>query len=652
MMKNVMRKLWSSLFVFVVVTAFGADFVGTTVQWKGFEKVTFEVEGRTCWVVAPERAMAGKPWVWRARFPTYHTEVDELLLKQGYHVAYIDVANLFGSPQAVALWDAFYAAMVAQEFHDRVVLEGVSRGGLICYNWAKRNPDKVACMYLDAPVCDIKSWPGGSGRGDGSSADWQQAQQAYGLDEAALMAWDDNPIDHLEALAQAKVPVLHTISYQDLIVPPDENSLVLMKHYTEAGGPFSLYPVTQGEQTLQGHHYPVENPQFIVDFIISNSAPSKQRDYFELRGGIENARMVFERTGKGRVAFMGGSITGMRKWCLMVAEDLQLRFPATEFEFIIAGIPSTGSTPAAYRLTRDVFNDGPIDLFFEEAAVNDSTNGRTDTEQVRAMEGIVRHARDLNPKCDVVLLHFVDPDKMKTYNAGRTPKVIQNHERVAEHYQIASINLALEVTERIERSEFTWQDDFINLHPSPFGQKLYANTIKRMFDAAWPGEVAEDDKILSYKQPAKLDPFCYDAGQLISLHQAAELNGFRLDPSWKNSDGSATRRGFVDVPVLVGDQPNQSFSFAFKGSAVGLFVAAGPDAGIIEYRMDQSEWKTQDLFTPWSGSLHLPFLYVLGAALDAGKAHTLEVRVSDRKNSDSKGHACRVVHFAVNGPSH
>ena len=35
-------------------------------------------------------------------------------------------------------------------FAKEAVLEGMSRGGLIIYNWAIANPDKVAAIYADA----------------------------------------------------------------------------------------------------------------------------------------------------------------------------------------------------------------------------------------------------------------------------------------------------------------------------------------------------------------------------------------------------------------------------------------------------------------------------------------------------------------------
>ena len=267
----------------------------------------------------------------------------------------------------------------------------------------------------------------------------------------------------------------------------------------------------------------------------------------------------------------------------------------TKFDFINAGIPSTVSTPGAYLLARDVFKNGPVDLIFEEAAVNDFYNGRSDKEQIRGMEGIVRHAQNINPNIDIILMHFVDPEKIKEYNNGEIPAVIQNHERVAVHYNLPSINFALEVTERINREEFSWENDFKDLHPSPFGHQLYFRTITRLFEFAWVGKsIGENGRIKAYYQPEKLDDFCYDTGMLLSPDNVEKVNGFIMDPKWENTVGGATRPGFVNVPMLVGKNPGDSFELSFVGSAVGLFVIAGPDSGSVEYRIDNGKWQKQD----------------------------------------------------------
>ena len=117
-------------------------------------------------------------------------------------------------------------------FARKVALEGVSRGGLYVYAWAKRNPDKVSCIYNEAPVCDAKSWPGGKGTGPGNKENWSQYLQIFNLTEEEALHFKDNPIDNLEGLASFKVPVLHVITNNDKIVPSNENTYVLVNRYT------------------------------------------------------------------------------------------------------------------------------------------------------------------------------------------------------------------------------------------------------------------------------------------------------------------------------------------------------------------------------------------------------------------------------------
>lgn len=370
-------------------------------------------------------------------------------------------------------------------------------------------------------------------------------------------------------------------------------------------------------------------------------------DYHELRSGLRNSQIQFEREEKGRVAFVGGSITYNPGWRDSVCAYLKQRFPETEFEFIPAGISSMGTTPAAFRLQRDVFSKGKIDLLFEEAAVNDATNGRTAVEQLRAMEGIVRHARDENPAVDIVMMHFVDPDKMETYRAGSEPEVIKNHNQIAEHYSIPTINLAKEVTDRIDHGEFNWQDDFVNLHPSPFGQGVYARSIIQFLEYAFAHKLRDDDKIAPHQNLPKLDTFCYDNGHLMDVSEAKLLKGWYVKSKWSPNDGTATRTNYTDVPMLISNKPGSTLKLNFKGKTVGIAIAAGQDAGIIEYRIDQGNWQTQDLFTKWSPNLHLPWYYTLASELDE-KAHTLELKVAKSHNEKSKGHACRIRYFYVN----
>jgi sialidase-1 len=73
------------------------------------------------------------------------------------------------------IWDDFYDYLTTKyKLDKKVALAGVNRGGLFIYAWANRNPKKVNCIYGDAPVCIIKSWPGGFGKGTGDENGWIQ----------------------------------------------------------------------------------------------------------------------------------------------------------------------------------------------------------------------------------------------------------------------------------------------------------------------------------------------------------------------------------------------------------------------------------------------------------------------------------------------
>ncbi|EMI52333.1 SGNH/GDSL hydrolase family protein [Rhodopirellula sallentina] len=637
---------------FAETTATTQSWPGSKTSWKGFDRFDFEIDGRSAFVVCPRVAAPGNPWVWRARFPSFHAEADRILLDRGFHVAHIDTRDMFGSDRAMQHWNAFYHFLTDRDLHPKASLEGVSRGGLFVYHFASRWPERVACIYCDTPVCDIRSWPGGKGTGRGDSRSWQRCLDEHGLTEETVSLFDGNPIDNLAPIASAKIPILHIVSLNDEIVPPSENTFILAKRYRELGGKMDMMEVANGTEKSGGHHFPHPDPLRVADFMERNNAclPSNN-DYFVLRGTLGNCRAVFENEKRGRVAFLGGSITSMNGWRDLVCEYLRHRFPQTEFDFVDAAIPSTGSTPGAYRLENDVLSHGKVDLLFEEAAVNDLHNMRTPVEMTRGMEGIVRHARRANPQMDIVMLHFVEPRHMINYRNNVVPETIQQHEEVAEHYAVPSIHLAEEVTDRIDAGQFDWENDFVNLHPSTYGHSIYASTIRRMLGTAWESPSALGDSLLKHELSPPIDAFSYDRGKYMPLDSVSDPSGFEIidecDPR-DNEVGGAVREGFVDVPMLVATKPESTFSMKFDGRAVGLFVTAGPDAGMISFRIDDGPEQTRDLFTKWSRGLHIPWAHVLASDLEPGP-HRITVRVMQENNESSRGHACRIVHLLVNG---
>ena len=389
-----------------------------------------------------------------------------------------------------------------------------------------------------------------------------------------------------------------------------------------------------------GHHpHSLEDPTPVVDFIKAHTESFTSSQNIHMRGSLDNSLEAMTVRKKATVAFLGGSITEMEGWKEMVKDDLGQRFPDTEFTFIDAGISSLGSTPHSFRFQEDVLAKGVPDLLFVEAAVNDDTNFFTPREQVLGMEGIVRHALKVNPYMDIVFLHFIYDPFIPMLDSGEIPDVILNHERVANHYHLASIDLASEVAARMRDGEFDWEK-FGGTHPAPFGHKIYAAAIENLLDKRT--KPAEGYSRTPHSIPEKpLEADCYENGRLLPPTSALKLKGFRLEEDWVPSDGADTRKQYVHVPTLVCENGG-SLTLEFDGKAVGLYCTCGPNAGILSYSIDGKEYPLLDTFTPWSPGLHIPWLYVLANDLEPG-SHTLKLKVLKGERQ-----GCYIRNFAAN----
>lgn len=616
-------------------------FPGLKGKWKGFDQYTFAYQDREAIVVCPKHAATGNPWIWRPAFFGAFASVDEELLRRGFHVAYYDLTHLYGSPRARKSGTDFYWNMVRMYgLSPKVTLEGFSRGGLFAYNWAADHPDKVACIYVDAPVCNVFSWPGRSPENAGL---WKGLLEEWGLADDQMNSFSGNPIDRLKPLTDAGIPVICVCGDSDKVVPFSENSAIVRQRYTAMGAPFELIL----KPGVDHHPHSLSDPAPVVDFIIRHQPGYEAKQCYTLRGDYRNSYQMFEKERVGTVAFLGGSITEMKGWRDMICEDLKQRFPYTKFTFIDAGIPSTGSTPGAFRLADDVLSKAKVDLLFVEAAVNDDTNGFNAIEQVRGMEGIVRHALLSNPSMDIMMLHFIYDPFIPKLDGGQMPDVILNHERVANHYLIPSVNLATEIAARMREGEFNWEQ-FGGTHPKPLGHAYYAATINKVLDEMYASCVAAGTAVKPHVLPAvPLDGYSYTNGKLVDIRQAHINKGWQLVPSWTPRLIAETRPGFVDVPMLETDRPGAKLTLDFEGTAVGIFCVSGPAAGILEYSIDGAPFKKLDTFTAWSGGLYIPWVYMFDTELPKGK-HRLMLRMSKDHHPQSKGTACQIRQFVVN----
>lgn len=234
-------------------------------NFHGFEQINFNLNSTNCKIIRPKKTNKNHNWVWRARFWGHEPQTDIALLERGFHIVYCDVSNLFGSEQAIDRWNGFYTLMTKAGLSDKVALEGMSRGGLIIYNWAVNNPEKVACVYADAPVLDGKSWPGGFGKGKGSPSDWEKFKAVYNLsNQESIDDFKGNPINQTKEIAEAGFPMLHICGEADLVVPVEENSRLFETRIKQAGGNIK----TIYKNGIGHHPHSLKNPTPIVDFIL------------------------------------------------------------------------------------------------------------------------------------------------------------------------------------------------------------------------------------------------------------------------------------------------------------------------------------------------------------------------------------------------
>ena len=236
--------------------------------WNGYSKVDFVVEGKKSFLIVPQQPAPGNPWIWRTEFFGHEPQGDLGLLAKGFHVAYTDMTNQYGCPVAVEHMVKFHDYVVKNyQLNNKVTLEGFSRGGLFAYNFAATHPEQVACLYVDAPVCDFKSWPAGFGKGKGSKGDWDRCKAVDGCksdDEAK--AYKLNPIDNLAPLAEHKIAILTVCGDADTTVPLAENSAIVKERYEKLGGHIEMI-VKPG---VEHHPHSLKDPQPIVDFVVKH----------------------------------------------------------------------------------------------------------------------------------------------------------------------------------------------------------------------------------------------------------------------------------------------------------------------------------------------------------------------------------------------
>jgi len=353
---------------------------------------------------------------------------------------------------------------------------------------------------------------------------------------------------------------------------------------------------------------------------------------YKMRGNLMRSFNKFKKTQKGRVAYMGGSVT-MRPWRNGLEAWLKKQFPDTEFDFIMAGIGGTPADLGTFRVPGDVFKNGPVDLFFLEFAVNGGG--------VKEMEGIVRQAKELNPEIDIVMMYFANRSHMGEFNKGKVPQIVKEHEKVAKVYDIPALYLYREIAQRVKDGRIAW-NNFArdSVHPDAEGSDMYAACIIDFLEEAWKNPKLKAEK--PRKLPRKLAKDCLDKGRYVPFDDYKKVKGFKLEKAWKHKDRVINI--VLPTPVWVGDKADSEITVDFEGNAVGLYYMSCKDSGIIEYSLDKGKYQELDTF---NDRKNMPRFKIISDKLKKGK-HSLTIRISDKNNQKSSGNSICLLQFLVN----
>ena len=232
--------------------------------WEGYERTDFVLNGHPGHLIHPTEPLPGNPWVWRAEFFGAFDTVDRELIAKGWHIAYYKLSNMYGCPEAVEKMKRFHdAAVAAFGLHPKADIFGFSRGGLYSVNYTAKFPQDISVLYLDAPVLDIRSWPGGLGDGKGAEKEWADCLRWYHLTEEEARSFDHNPLDRIPELIAANIPIMLVAGGADTAVPYHENGMILHKEYTMRGGTIR----TIVKPDCEHHPHSLEDPTPVVEMI-------------------------------------------------------------------------------------------------------------------------------------------------------------------------------------------------------------------------------------------------------------------------------------------------------------------------------------------------------------------------------------------------
>lgn len=207
----------------------------TETIWNGYKCLEFDFQGRPAILVCPRSSCEGNKWLFKTEyfgaFPSF--ELD--MLERGYHLAYLTNKTRWHDETDDDAKEAFCEFLHREfELHTKCVPVGMSCGGMLAVYFAAKYPQRIAALYLDAPVLNLLSCPAGVGIAGNEL--YKEFVEHTGMTISELINYRNHPIDHIDSLLTYKIPVFLVAGDSDKVVPYVENGRPFYEYYRQNGG--------------------------------------------------------------------------------------------------------------------------------------------------------------------------------------------------------------------------------------------------------------------------------------------------------------------------------------------------------------------------------------------------------------------------------
>ena len=233
------------------------------VEWHGYAFYEGLFMGQNYVVVCPGDDTANGKWVLKTEYFGAFPETELALLKMGYHVAHVKTTARY-CPDSVTEMQAAFVDFVHENYglSKQCIPVGMSCGGMQAIYLAAKYPEKVSCMYLDAPLVNFLSCPFGLGKAT-AQLPWEEFIATRGIDEIEILSFRKHPLDFIPNLTENNIPIVLVAGDSDTVVPFEENGKLVKDAYEKAGCTIEVYIKPGGDH----HPHGLDNVLPIVNFI-------------------------------------------------------------------------------------------------------------------------------------------------------------------------------------------------------------------------------------------------------------------------------------------------------------------------------------------------------------------------------------------------